>query len=203
MSKIRTAVVGTGSLGRHHVRWLSQLPQSELVGVYDTDPAKADQYAAEYRVQSFASLDELAGQVEACSIVVTTSAHYEVASKLIAAGVHCLIEKPITTSCEQAVSLQRLAADKGVKVAVGHIERFNPAIRALANLDVRPSFIEAHRLAAFDPRGADVAVVLDLMIHDIDLCLVLTGSKVVDIQSSAVAVISVPTLPVILMLQTA
>ncbi len=190
MKKLKTVVVGVGSLGRHHVRWLSQLPQSELVGLYDLAGAKARQLADEYSVKAFESLDELAAEVDVASIVVTTSAHFEVASALMNKGVHCLIEKPITTSIEEAVKLQQIADDRGVKAAVGHIERFNPAVRSLADMNIQPSFIEAHRLAAFDPRGTDVAVVLDLMIHDIDLCLMLTKSKVVDIQASAVAVIS-------------
>ncbi len=190
MKKLKTAVVGVGSLGRHHVRWLSQLPQSELVGLYDLDGDKARQLADEFKVKTFDSLDELAAEVDAASIVVTTSAHFEVASALMNKGVHCLIEKPITPSIEESTKLQKLADQKGLKVTVGQIERFNPAVRSIAALNIRPSFIEAHRLAAFDPRGTDVAVVLDLMIHDIDLCLMLTKSKVVDIQASAVAVIS-------------
>jgi predicted dehydrogenase len=190
MRKVKTAVVGVGSLGRHHLKWLSKLDQSQLVGLYDIDPAKARQYSSEYNVTAFDSLDTLAESVEAVAIVVTTSAHFAVAYKLIDRGVHCLIEKPITPSIEQASKLKALAEARGVKVTVGQIERFNPAIRALAGMDVRPSFIEAHRLAAFDPRGTDVAVVLDLMIHDIDLALMFTRSKVANIQASAVAVVS-------------
>lgn len=190
MRKLKTAVVGVGSLGRHHLKWLAKLEQSELVGLYDIDRDKTEKYAAEYRVRAFDSLDTLAGAAEAVSIVVTTSAHFEVASQLIERGVHCLIEKPITPSLEEASKLNGLAAARGVKVTVGQIERFNPAVRALAELNVRPSFIEAHRLAAFDPRGTDVAVVLDLMIHDIDLALMFTRARVANIQASAVAVVS-------------
>ena len=190
MRKLKTAVVGVGSLGRHHAKWLSKLEQSELVGVYDIDRDKAAKAASEYGVRAFDSLDTLADTVEVASIVATTSAHYEVASKLIDKGVQCLIEKPITPTLEEATKLKDLAQSRGVKVTVGQIERFNPAVRALAELNVRPSFIEAHRLAAFDPRGTDVAVVLDLMIHDIDLALMFTRSKVANIQASAVAVVS-------------
>jgi len=190
MRKLKTAVVGVGSLGRHHLKWLAKLEQSELVGLYDIDSDKAEKQAAEYGVRSFDSLDALAASVEAVSIVVTTSAHFDVASKLIDRGIHCLIEKPITPSLEEAYRLKEQAQSRGVKVTVGQIERFNPAVRALAELNVRPSFIEAHRLAAFDPRGTDVAVVLDLMIHDIDLALMFTRSKVANIQASAVAVVS-------------
>ncbi|MBI5265972.1 MAG: Gfo/Idh/MocA family oxidoreductase [candidate division Zixibacteria bacterium] len=190
MRRIKTAVVGVGALGKHHLRWMSQLPQSELVGCYDTDMDKAAAHASEYNVRVFASLDELIGNVEAVSIVVPTSRHFAVASQLIEAGIHCLIEKPITSDFTHAATLQELADTHNVKVTVGQIERFNPAVLALADEKIRPSFIEAHRLAAFDPRGTDVAVVLDLMIHDIDLVLKFVKSKIVDIQASAVAVIS-------------
>jgi predicted dehydrogenase len=190
MRKLKTAVVGVGSLGRHHAKWLSKLEQSQLVGVYDIDRDKAAKTAAEYGVKAFDSPDSLAEAVEVASIVVTTSAHFEVASRLIEKGVHCLIEKPITPTLDEAHKLKKQAEARSVKVTVGQIERFNPAVRALAELNVRPSFIEAHRLAAFDPRGTDVAVVLDLMIHDIDLALMFTRSNVANIQASAVAVVS-------------
>ncbi|MEW5993766.1 MAG: Gfo/Idh/MocA family oxidoreductase [Candidatus Zixiibacteriota bacterium] len=190
MKRIRTAVVGVGHLGRHHLRWLSELPESELIGLYDIDGAKARKYADEYRVSAFDSLDQLAGSVEAVSVVVPTTAHFEVSCHLLERGVHCLIEKPIAATLDEAERLTSLATEKGVKVTVGHIERFNPAVQAVCELKACPSFIEAHRLAPFDPRGADVAVVLDLMIHDIDLALHLVNSEVTDIQASAVAVVS-------------
>jgi len=190
MKKLKTAVVGVGSLGRHHLKWLSQLDQSELVGLYDIDREQAEKYASEYNITAFDSLQALAEAVEAVSVVVTTSAHYEVAALLIDQGIHCLIEKPITPTLDEALKLQKLAQVRGVKVTVGQIERFNPAVLSLADTNLQPSFIEAHRLAAFDPRGTDVAVVLDLMIHDIDLALMFTRSDLVDIQASAVVVIS-------------
>ena len=190
MNRIRTAVVGVGALGRHHLRWLSQLGQSELVGFYDIDKEKSEKYATEYRVTAFRSLQELAGQAQVAFIVVPTTAHFEIASHLIEHGIHCLIEKPITARLDEARRLGELAKQKGVKVTVGQIERFNPAVQALKEYNLKPSFIEAHRLAAFDPRGTDVAVILDLMIHDIDLALSLIASPVADIQASAVAVIS-------------
>ncbi|MBD3401722.1 gfo/Idh/MocA family oxidoreductase [candidate division GN15 bacterium] len=190
MPSIRTAVVGVGSLGRHHLRWLSRLPNSTLVGLHDIDTQKARQYADEYGVTAFAKLEDLAGQVDAVSVVVPTTAHFEVGSFLINNGIHCLIEKPITPKLEEADQLHHLAGEMGVKVTVGQIERFNPAVMALADTDIKPSFIEGHRLAPFDPRGTDVAVVLDLMIHDIDLVLHFIKSELVDIQASAVAVVS-------------
>jgi predicted dehydrogenase len=190
MNTIKTAVVGIGHLGRHHLRWLHALPESELVGLYDIDKEKGEKYAREYNIKAFDSLEELSENVEVVSVVVPTTTHYDVASFLIGRKIHCLIEKPITASLDEAMLLKALVEGKGVKVTVGHIERFNPAVQALKRYNIRPSFIEAHRLAPFDPRGTDVAVVLDLMIHDIDLALSFIKSKVTDIQASAVAVVS-------------
>jgi len=190
MKKIKTAVIGVGALGRHHLKWYSQIPESQLVGFYDRDKEKCAKYSSEYGVTAFDSVTEVAEHAEAVSIVVPTTMHAEVALQLIEKGVHCLIEKPVAASVLQADEIDALAKKNKVKVTVGHIERFNPAVLALEDIDIRPSFIEAHRLAAFDPRGTDVPVVLDLMIHDIDLALHLVKSKVKDIQASAVAVIS-------------
>lgn len=190
MTRIKTAVAGVGALGRHHLNWLSRIEQSQLVGFYDIDPDRCKQYADEYDIPAFATLEELAAEAEAVSIVVPTTAHHEVAGFLIDKGIHCLIEKPVTATLEEAAALTEKAAANGVKVAVGHIERFNPAVQAVLNLGVKPAFIEAHRLAAFDPRGTDVAVVRDLMIHDIDLVLTFIDSNIIDIQASAVAVVS-------------
>jgi len=190
INRVKTAVVGVGHLGRHHLKWLNSLEQSELVGFYDIDRGKAEKYAREYQVTAFESLAELADKARAVSVVVPTTDHFEVASYLIERGVHCLIEKPLAASIDQALKLKQLVHDHGVTVTVGHIERFNPAVRALSEYHIKPSFIEAHRLAAFDPRGTDVAVVLDLMIHDIDLCLMFFKSNVIQIQASAVPVVS-------------
>lgn len=190
MPKIKTAVVGVGSLGRHHLKWYAQLANCELVGLFDIDREKAERFASEYNVTAFESLEQLAEQADAVSIVVPTTDHFAVASELIKRSVHCLIEKPVTSTYDEARTLIDVAGKHSVKIAVGQIERFNPAVRALEGIEVRPSFIEAHRLAAFDPRGTDVAVVLDLMIHDIDLALMFIKSPIVNIQASAVAVIS-------------
>lgn len=190
MSKLRTGVVGVGALGKHHLKWYGRLDHSNLVGFYDTDSQRAAAMAAEHKTTAFDSLQALAENVDCASVVVPTSDHFETARILIEHGVHCLIEKPVTATYGQGLELKKLADEKGVKLAVGQIERFNPAVRALVDLKVKPSFIEAHRLAAFDPRGTDVAVVLDLMIHDIDLTLMLMGASIADIQAAAVAVIS-------------
>ncbi len=190
MSKLKTAVVGVGALGRHHLRWMSQLTDSQLIGVYDLDQKRCQEYADEYKIKAFDSLETLASEVDAVSIVVPTTAHFEIASQLIKAGVHCLIETPVTLNLDQAQELITLAEEHKVKVTVGQIERFNPAVAALTKAELNPSFIEAHRLAGFDPRGTDVAVILDLMIHDIDLVLSFVNSDIKDIQASGVAVIA-------------
>lgn len=191
MKKVKTAVVGVGSLGKHHLKWLSRIEESELVGFYETDPECKAQFAKEYDdVIAFESLEQVAEAAEAVSVVVPTSKHCEVASVLIDRGIHCLIEKPVTATLDEALTLKKKAETAGVTVAVGHIERFNPAVQAVMDAGITPAFIEAHRLAAFDPRGTDVAVVRDLMIHDIDLVLGFIDSKIVDIQASAVAVVS-------------
>ncbi len=190
MKKLKTAVIGVGALGRHHLKWYSQIPQSQLVGFYDSDKEKCDKYSSEYGIAAFRSIAEVAANAEAVSIAVPTTMHAEVGCAMIENGVHCLIEKPIAGTIQEARKIQELANKHKVKVTVGHIERFNPAVIALKDVDIHPSFIEAHRLAAFDPRGTDVAVVIDLMVHDIDLALHLIKSKVKDIQAAAVAVVS-------------
>ncbi len=190
MDKIKTAVVGVGHLGRHHARWYNSLPDSELVGVYDINPEKSQSVADELHVPVLSSLDDVISRAEAVSVAVPTVNHYEVTEKLLQSKVHCLVEKPIASSSEQATAMIALAKENKVIMTVGQIERFNPAVRAIMPHDIRPRFIEAHRLAAFNPRGTDVAVILDLMIHDIDLTLHLIKSKIARIDAAAVAVIS-------------
>ena len=190
MKKIKTGVVGVGALGQHHLKWYSQIKTSDLVGFFEINKERAEEFTAKYNVTAFDSLGALADAVDCVSIVVPTSAHHEVATQLIKRRVHCLIEKPVTATLEEGQELCVLAKDSDVIISVGQIERFNPAVLALNGIDIRPSFIEAHRLAAFDPRGTDVAVVLDLMIHDIDLALNFIKSPVINIQASAVNVIS-------------
>lgn len=189
-ARIKTGVIGVGALGRHHARWLSQLEHSQLIGVFDHDPAKANAQAEQLKCKAFDSVESLLDAVDAVSIAATTSAHYELAVACIERGRHCLIEKPVTATIEQAHELARLSNSASTVIMVGQIERFNPAIRALEHFPIQPSFIEAHRLASFDPRGTDVAVILDLMIHDIDLVLTLVRQPVADIQSAAVGVLS-------------
>jgi predicted dehydrogenase len=190
MSKIKYGIIGVGALGRHHARWAQQIDSLQLSGVYDIVEDRAVKVADELGCKAFDSLDSLIDSSDAASIAVTTSNHCEVALKVIEAGRHLLIEKPIASTLEETDRIIKAAENKQVKLMVGHIERFNPALDALKKYNIRPRFIEAHRLAAFNPRGTDVAVVLDLMIHDIDLALHLVKSPVVQISASAVNVIS-------------
>jgi len=190
MTKIKTAVVGVGNLGRHHARWYKNIDECELVGVYDINRDKCRDVAGQFGVTAFDDLSDIFGKAEAVSIVVPTVSHHEVAEQLIKQKIDCLIEKPVATSIDQAERLKKMADEFNVILTVGHIERFNPAVLALGDYDIAPRFIEAHRLAAFEPRGTDVAVILDLMIHDIELALYFIKSPVKKIDASAVAVTS-------------
>ncbi|MBM3307160.1 MAG: Gfo/Idh/MocA family oxidoreductase [Candidatus Eisenbacteria bacterium] len=187
---LKVAVIGVGHLGRHHARVLSGLGGCELVGVHDTDGARAESIASLHGTRVFPDLDGLVGAVDAAVVAVPTSAHHAVASRCLDAGVHVLIEKPIASTPEEARDLVALARARGRLVQVGHVERFNPAIRAALTVLSAPRFIEAHRLGVFAPRGTDVAVVLDLMIHDIDLVLATVRSDVSRIEAVGVPVLS-------------
>ena len=190
MHKLDVGVIGVGHLGALHGKMYSQLGNANLAGIYDIDAEKARKVAQELSTKAFGTIDELIEACDAVSIVTTTVAHYDAAMKALQQGVHTFIEKPITETIEQAKSLVATADAKHLKIQVGHIERFNPAILALESYDIKPLFIESHRLAQFNPRGSDVAVVLDLMIHDIDLILSLVKSPVSRIDANGVAVVS-------------
>jgi predicted dehydrogenase len=169
----------------------SEISAAAFVGAFDTDKGKCEGVVSSYPgVRSFSSLDELFANVDAVSVATVTSQHFEVAKRALNAGVHVLIEKPITQTVSEADELIALAKVKGCAIQVGHIERFNPAILALESYNLKPMFIESHRLAQFNPRGTDVAVVLDLMIHDIDVILSLVRSPVSRIDANGVAVVS-------------
>jgi predicted dehydrogenase len=168
----------------------SNMESVALQGVYDVDTTKAEQVAAQFGTKAYTSIEDLFGTVEAVSIATTTKAHFHVGRKALERGVHVFIEKPITETIEQGRTLVELAEQKKLKLQVGHIERFNPAILALEPYHLKPMFIESHRLAQFNPRGSDVAVVLDLMIHDIDLILSLVHSPVRRIDANGVTVVS-------------
>jgi predicted dehydrogenase len=187
---VRTGVIGAGGLGQHHIRILRDMQGPDFAGFYESKPERAAAVAGELGVRAFASLEALLAEVEAVTIVVPTPAHHEVAEQVLARGIHALIEKPIATTLEQADAMLRLATKHGALVQTGHVERFNRAIRAALPYVNAPLFIESNRLATFNPRGADVAVVLDLMIHDIDLVHTLVGSKVSSVVAVGVPVIT-------------
>ncbi len=187
---IRVGVIGVGRLGGFHAEKYAALESADLVGVYDPDPERAAEVAGRLGTRAFATAAELLAEVEAVSIVAPTQEHHRLGMQALAAGVHTLVEKPITATIDEARELVATARAAGLKLQVGHIERFNPALLAVEGYELAPLFVESHRLAPFSPRGADVAVVLDLMIHDIDLILTLIKSPVTHIQASGVAVVS-------------
>jgi predicted dehydrogenase len=183
-------VVGAGSLGFHHIRILRDLRGIQFSGFVEVRPERSREVEKELRVRSHPDLESLLDESDAVVIVVPTSAHFSVASAAIDSGKHVFIEKPITTTLEEADALLALAEKKGVMVQIGHIERFNRAVRAALPHVNHPRFIDSERLAPFSPRGSDVAVVLDLMIHDIDLLLTLVGSEARDIAAVGVPVLT-------------
>ncbi len=187
---LRVGVVGTGALGYHHLRHLRALPDAEVRGFHEVDAARAAVVSGELGVALAASLEALLDDVDAVSIAVPTPAHFAVAKAALARGKHVLIEKPITTTLAEADELLAIAKANGALVQIGHIERFNRAIRAALPYVDEPLFIESERLAPFNPRGSDVAVVLDLMIHDIDLVLTLTNARVTSVTAAGVGVLT-------------
>jgi predicted dehydrogenase len=187
---IKIGVLGAGHLGKIHIRLLKEITRFELVGIYDANPEAAAAAEKEFGVRAFASIDELLELVEAVDIVTPTITHYECASKAIKRSKHIFIEKPVTNTIEEAKSLRGLSREANVHVQVGHVERFNPAFLAARDYCSQPMFIETHRLAQFNPRGTDVSVVLDLMIHDIDIILSVVKSNIKRISASGVAVVS-------------
>jgi predicted dehydrogenase len=186
----RVGVVGAGSLGFHHIRILRDLPGIEFTGFFESRPDRRAEVEKELGVISHATLESLLEGSDAAVIVVPTSAHFAVAAAAIERGKHVFIEKPITTTLEEADALLEQARRKDVLVQIGHIERFNRAVRAALPHVRKPRFIDSERLAPFSPRGSDVAVVLDLMIHDIDLLLTLVGSEARDISAVGVPVLT-------------
>lgn len=186
----RVGVVGAGSLGFHHIRILRDLPGIRFAGFVETKPERSAEVEEQLGVTAHRSLADLLEVADAVIIVVPTPSHFAVASQAIENGRHVFIEKPITTTLEEADSLLTLAGERGVIVQIGHIERFNRAVRAALPFVSKPRFIDSERLAPFSPRGSDVAVVLDLMIHDIDLLLTLVGSAAKDIAAVGVPVLT-------------
>ena len=187
---LKVGVLGAGHLGKIHLRLLNESKKYDLIGFYDADSTNGEKVSAEFGYTYFKNLDDLIDAVDVVDIVTPTLSHYDCAKKSIQKGKHIFIEKPITHTIEEAKSLLDLEAKHGVKGQVGHVERFNPAFTSVKHAIKDPMFIESHRLAEFNPRGTDVPVVLDLMIHDIDAILSVVNSEVKQINASGVSVIS-------------
>ena len=187
---MKIALLGAGHLGKIHLKCILATECWEFAGFYDPDDKNAESAIAQYGVKRFTSLDALFRESDAVDIVTPTPSHYQLASKAMRAGKHVFIEKPVTETVLEGKRLLQLAEKQGIKVQVGHVERFNPAFMALKDLVLNPMFIEGHRLAAFQPRGTEVSVILDLMIHDLDLVLHIVRSPVKKVSASGVAVLS-------------
>ena len=188
--RIRIGVLGAGHLGRIHVQQLLEVPAFDVVGVFDPHPEKREAITREFGVKGLDSAEQLMGFVQAVDIVTPTTAHHQLAKQALGAGLHAFIEKPVTVTVAEAEDLLHAAEAAQRVVQVGHVERFNPAFQAALPYFDRPMFIEGHRLAQWNPRGTDVSVVLDLMIHDIDLVLNVVRSPVASVLASGVAVVS-------------
>jgi predicted dehydrogenase len=190
MKSLRAGVIGVGHLGQHHARLYSALQDATLIGVTDQDLGRARVIADRYRARSFKKLSDLLKEVDVVSVAVPTSSHYAVAKACLEAGKHVLVEKPIAVRSGEAQELVELAKTKGCRLQVGHSERFNPIMQLMRPHIQRPAFIECHRLGPYSERGTDVDVVLDLMIHDLDLVLSFNPGPVEEVQASGVPVLS-------------
>jgi predicted dehydrogenase len=187
------AVFGTGSLGKEHARLYADLAAAGKVnfaGVFDVNPEVAKKFADKYGVQAFTSVDDAIAHCSAASIVTPTVTHFEIARKLLEAGRHVLVEKPMTDNAEEAGELVRLAQERRLVLQVGHVERFNPVLKYLESVAKVPRFIEAHRLSPYPARSTDIGVALDLMIHDLDVVLAFVKSPVVSVDAVGIAVLS-------------
>ncbi len=190
MRKVRVGVVGAGALGFHHIRLLKKIEGADVVGFYDHNPTRSAQVAKELETVAFASLEALLDRVEAITVVVPTPAHVGVGQVVLERGLHALIEKPLADTLPGAEQLVHAARERGCCLQVGHVERFNRAVRAATPYLDEPRFLQTERLAPFQPRGTDVAVILDLMIHDLDLVLELVRSEVSEVRATGVPILS-------------
>lgn len=187
---LKVGVLGAGHLGKIHLKLLDQSSKYDLIGFYDPDIANGQRVEKEFDYKYFEQLDDLIDSVDVVDIVTPTLSHYNCAIKAISKGKHIFIEKPITNTLEEAEHIRLLVSENNLRGQVGHVERFNPAFKAIRSEIKNPMFIECHRLAEFNPRGTDVPVVLDLMIHDIDIILSVVQSPVLSIQANGVSLIS-------------
>jgi predicted dehydrogenase len=190
VSRLRAGVIGVGALGQHHARVYATLPEVELMGVVDRQPERAAAIAAQHATRVFESAEALASAVDLVSVAVPTADHHAVARPLLAAGKSVLVEKPMTTTLPEADDLIAAAAESGAVLQVGHVERFNPALDLVRSVAKKPRFIEVHRLGSFSPRSLDIDVVLDLMIHDLDIVLAIDGSPAVQVDAVGVPVLT-------------
>ena len=187
---LKIGIIGAGHLGKFHLNNWLEIEDITVVGFCDTDEANAKAVTEKYKIKRFDTADELLDNCDAVDIVAPTSYHYELCALALRKGKHVFVEKPLTNTMDEAKSLLKLAVESNVKFQVGHVERFNPAFVALKNYKLEPMFIEVHRLSQFNPRGTDVSVILDLMIHDIDIILQLVKSNVSYISANGVSVLS-------------
>ncbi len=187
---INIGVIGAGHLGNFHLKHLAEIPEFKLAGFYDSNYSRAKEMEKTHKVPNFDSIENLTKSVDAVSIVTPTPHHFTTADLALDMDCHVFIEKPITDCIIQARELLQKAGEKNKIIQVGHIERFNPAFRAVSSSGIHPRFIESHRLAPFNPRGNDVPVILDLMIHDLDVILSLVNSEIMDIKANGVKVVS-------------
>ncbi len=187
---LKIGVFGVGHLGKFHLNNWGEIDGVELVGFYDPDNATAKAVSEKYKLKRFASADDLIDEIDAADIVAPTNHHFDLCVQAIKKGKHVFVEKPLANTMEEARQLIDIAKEANVKVQVGHVERFNPAYIAVKEMNLKPMFIEVHRLAQFNPRGTEVSVILDLMIHDIDIILSIVKSDVKHISASGVAVMT-------------
>ena len=190
MSALRVGVIGVGALGQHHARVYAELPEAELVGVFDRDADRAAAVAQKHGGRVFPSAEALAAEVDALSVAVPTVDHHRLARPLLEAGKGVLVEKPMTITLAEADDLIAAAAASGATLQVGHVERFNPALDVVRAVAQAPRFIEVHRLGSFSPRSLDIDVVLDLMIHDLDIVLAIDGSPALQVDAVGVPVLT-------------
>jgi predicted dehydrogenase len=187
---LKIAVIGAGHLGKFHLNNWLEIADVTVVGFYDTDDANAKLVSEKYKLKRYASPEDLLDDCDAVDIVAPTTFHYELCALALRKGKHVFVEKPLTNTMDEAKALLKLAVESNLKFQVGHVERFNPAFVALKDFKLEPMFIEVHRLSQFNPRGTDVSVILDLMIHDIDIILHLVKSNVSYISANGVVVLS-------------
>ena len=187
---LKIGLIGAGHLGKFHLNNWMEMAGVTVAGFCDTDDSNAKAVSEKYKIKRFGSAEELADHVDAVDIVAPTTSHYELCAMSLRKGRHVFVEKPLTNTMDEAKALLKLARESNVKFQVGHIERFNPAFAAIEKMQLEPMFIEVHRLAQFNPRGTDVSVILDLMIHDIDIILHLVKSNVSYISANGVSVLS-------------